>query len=140
MTNETKADLEAQVERLQSENENLRGQLAAAGARRPVAAGASPAQFVLSEGQRLELELTGQTTGPGGQPMTVDDARTRLAESENQSGVQIADGARPLAPPTPVVERPAVVGVTHVYPSIRPGVIDPAVAGQPGISGPTVEG
>ena len=134
MADKTKADLEQELAALVAENENLRGQLAASGARRPGA----PVQheFVLSEGQRLELETTGVTTYLG-RTITRDQARAKLAGSTRQQGVEIADleGVREptLLRTTPTL---GVPHVDYVYPSVAPGVIDQAVAGTPGVNGP----
>lgn len=133
---ETKADLEARVARLEQENENLRGQLAASGAVRPVAARHT---FRLNQGQLAELEMTGYTVIDGAR-FSTDEVRARLAESANQSGVQIADvdPAVAAAAGAAIPDRTGgnVVGVDFTYPSVARGQIDPAVAGTPGISGP----
>lgn len=129
---ETKDEIAAQRDALLAENENLRGQLAAAGGRvvRP------QHTFMLSEGARQELQLYG-VTNIDGRRWTIDEVRAKLAEQE-QDGVEIAD-------PDPSVARTAAVGlrpqgktpgVDFVYPSVAPGQIDPAVAGLPGINGP----
>lgn len=145
MSEPTKADLEAtnaemtaELNAVRAENENLRGQLAASGARRPPAV---EHPFVLSQGELAELETYG-VTNHDGQRLTREQALTRMAASDDQRGVQIAEPKADLAASLPAV-RPnlGLPGVDYVYPSVRPGAIDPAVAGTPGISGPaaTVE-
>jgi hypothetical protein len=131
---ETKDEIAAERDALRAENENLRGQLAAAGAQRQTAA---PVQhrFTLSEGQRAELEMYGVTTS-GGRRVTREQVAAML--QDDQQGVELGDGD-PV--PTGVPERPqtAIPGVDFVYPSVKPGYLDPAVAGRPGLSGPAAE-
>jgi hypothetical protein len=132
----TKAYLERQVADLQAEVERLRGQLATAGAALTNGPVAVRQQF-LSEGERQELELRGVTTDPAtGRRVTTEQARARLAASDTQQGVEIDDALAPVTLPAVLPDRPAQEGVTHVYPSVAPGLIDPAVAGTPGINGP----
>jgi hypothetical protein len=131
---ETKEEIAAERDALRAENENLRGQLAAAGAVRP-----APAEhrFVLSEGARQELEMTG-VTNVGGRLRTRDEVLAML--DDDQAGVEIAEPPLEQARTSPQLREAAgVEGVDFVYPSVAPGVLDPAVAGQPGISGPVGE-
>jgi hypothetical protein len=136
----TKADLEAQLAAARAENENLRGQLAASGAGATGRAYQAPHEFILSEGDRQELELHG-VANIGGRLMTRAEVLELLADSRTQSGVEIGE-------PGPEADRTATAlvanrnaernirGVTFVYPSVADGLIDPAVAGTPGINGP----
>ena len=133
---ELKEDIERERDALREENENLRGQLAAAGAARPGLAAPVQHRFELSQGQLADLESFG-VTNVGGRQVTTDEVRGML--TGNQSGLQIADASAPVAV-APVRERQAAVpGVDFVYPSVAPGQIDPAVAGTPGISGPAAD-
>jgi hypothetical protein len=133
---ETKEDIAAERDALRAENENLRGQLAAAGASRPGMAAPVQHEFTLSQGQLSDLEAFG-VTNVGGRQVTTDDVRGML--TGKQSGLQIADASAPVTP-IPVRERQAAVpGVDFVYPSVAPGEIDPAIAGTPGISGPAAD-
>lgn len=125
---ETKEEIAAERDALRAENENLRGQLAAAGVRRTV----PQHTFMLTEGQRQELEATGLTV-VGGREVTIAEVREMLPES--QSNVVIEDPRHPQRP-LPVARREAVRGVDFIYPSVAPRQIDPEVAGTPGISGP----
>ena len=138
---ETKDEIAADRDRLQAENENLRGQLAAAGAR----AYAPAHRFQLSEGDRQELEIRG-VVNIGGRLWTRDEVLAALAKAgpdasgnNDQSGVQIAEapaGTRIDPDTLPARTGPGVAGVDFVYPSVARGRIDPAVAGTPGVSGP----
>lgn len=132
---ETKDDIAAERDRLRAENSDLRTQLATTGAAR---APRAQHQFFLSEGVRQELELNGWASVDG-RIMTADEVRAALAGGP-QDGVEIADVDPETAKsrPQPPAERPAQLGVTHVYPSVEPGYIDPAVAGVPGINGPSL--
>lgn len=127
---ETKDEIAADRDRLQLENEQLRGSLAAAGVGPRVQ---QPAHtFQLSEGQRQELVMNGYTN-INGVIRTRDEVQEMLGE--DQAAVELGDGDPPAG--TPVVQpRSEIRGVSHVYPSTRPGFIDPSVAGLPGISGP----
>jgi hypothetical protein len=136
----TKADLEQRLAAAQAENENLRGQLVAATGLATAGRTYQPAQtFFLSEGDRQELERHG-VANIGGRLMTVDQVRAELAKSDTQSGVEIGDpkpgtDRREIA--KAALSQPANIrGVTYVYPSVADGLIDPAVAGTPGITGP----
>lgn len=113
-----------------AEVESLRGQLAAAGAGRVVA----PVHtFELNQGQLAELETSG-VTNVNGRQVTTDQVRGML--SGGQANLPIRDASNPVTPATVVGRRGAAYGVDYVYPSVEPGRIDPAAAGQPGISGP----
>jgi hypothetical protein len=123
----------AEVERLRAENENLRGQLSAAGAPRP-----NPArhEFTLSEGERQELEITGVVT-IGGRQYTTKEVRAELAKNKAYRNVEIKDApAETRVQPVQPTVLAGVRGIDYVYPSVAPGRIDPAVAGTPGINGP----
>jgi hypothetical protein len=133
------ADTKTELERLRAENERLRGQLAAAGA--AVGVVAPVHRFFLTEGDRQELELYG-VANINGRRMTTEEVRAELAKSDTQSGVEIADADPALSRAGDVAGQraaSAVPGVDFVYPSVAPGKIDPAVAGQPGINGPAAE-
>lgn len=128
---ETKDDITAERDALRAENENLRGQLAAAGANR---ANAPQHQFVLSEGNRAELVTYG-VTNINGRRMTREDVEAELGA--DQSAVELGAAAPVDAPPP--ARTSAVEGVDFIYPSVAPGQIDPAVAGTPGINGPAAK-
>lgn len=134
---ETKDEIAAERDALRAENENLRGQLAAAGAARPGTAAAVQHRFTLSEGARQELELTG-STNIGGRLRTRDEVMAMLDDRHDR--VEIAETPADQIRPIPQLRDPAgIAGVDYVYPSVAPGVIDPAVAGTPGISGPAAQ-
>jgi hypothetical protein len=128
MAEQTKADLEAEIARLTKDNENLRGQLAAAGARPP----AAQHQFLLSEGQRQELALNGNVL-VNGQYLTADQVVSKLGPDQQGLELDVPDKARELPRE---VTRDKVAGIDYVYPSVAYGQVDPAVAGQPGVHGP----
>jgi hypothetical protein len=138
----TPGDAQQRVAELEAENASLRAQLGAQGQGRV----ASPAhQFFLTEANRQELELRGFTV-VGGELLDTDAVRARL-RATGQSRVEIADAPRTAqdeaARTVAALRRDnhgAQYGVTHVYPSVAPGQIDPAVAGSPGISGPAATG
>lgn len=123
---------------LEAENASLRAQLGAQGQGRV----AAPAQtFYLTEANRQELEQRGFTT-VGGVLLGTDEVRARLKDTD-QAGVQIADAPEDVQASADATlasvrrdDQGSQYGVTHVYPSVEPGKLDPAVAGQPGISGP----
>jgi len=138
---ETKDDIAAERDTLRAENDRLRAQLTAAG--RP--AGVTPAQhtFQLSEGDRQELEIRG-VVNIGGRMMTREEVLAELGAdpqgNNDQSGVQIAEApeaTRIDQGALPNVTGPGIRGVDYVWPSVERGKIDPAVAGTPGISGPS---
>lgn len=127
---ETKDQIAAERDQLRAENENLRGQLSAAGAGR---AYQPAAQFILSEGNRQELLQHGVTT-IGGRRATREQVAEATRGNPTYANVDLGDrdpdpqpAGRPVA---------GVPGVDFVYPSVAPGLIDPDVAGLPGISGP----
>lgn len=126
---ETKDEIAAERDQLRAENENLRGQLAASGVRRPAPVSH---EFMLSEGQRQELLTNGVTT-IGGVRTTREDIERRL--STRQADVELGD-AEPVDGGVGVRVQGNTPGVDFVYPSVYAGAIDPAVAGTPGISGP----
>lgn len=127
---ETKDQIAEERDRLRLENEQLRGQLAAAGAGR---AYAPAAQFILSEGNRQELLAHGVTT-IGGRRVTREQVEEATAGNDRYANVDLGD----VDPDAQPAGRPnlGIPGVDYVYPSVRPGRIDPAVAGTPGINGP----
>lgn len=144
---ETKDDIAAERDALRAENENLRGQLAAAGAT-TTAGRAAPAQhrFQLSEGDRQELELRG-VVNIGGRMMTRDEVLAEIADAgpdgqgnNDQGAVEIAEApeaTRVDLSKLPDRTGPGVEGIDFVYPSVERGKIDPDVAGTPGINGPS---
>jgi hypothetical protein len=128
---ETKEAIAAERDRLRRENENLRGQLAAAGAGR---ANTTTAQFVLTEGNRQDLLARGETV-IGGRRYTREQVEDAIEGNPDYDRVDLGD--RDPDPATAGVARgPAVPGVDYIYPSVLPGRIDPKVAGTPGINGP----
>jgi hypothetical protein len=147
------ARLRAELAAAESDREQLRGQLAAAGA---TAAGATAVarpyapqyRFQLSEGDRQELEIRG-VVNIGGRLMTKAEVEAEIANAgadaqghNDQSRVEIADApeATRVDPGTlPTRTGPGVAGVDYVYPSVERGKIDPAVAGTPGINGPSAD-
>jgi hypothetical protein len=134
---ETKEEIAAQRDALLAEVENLRGQLAAAGAGQPGRAAPAEHKFVLSEGARQELEATG-VTNIGGRLRTIEEVRGLL--DDRHANVEIADPDPSVVRQLPRTRAPGnVEGVDYVWPSVAPGVIDPAVAGTPGISGPAAD-
>jgi hypothetical protein len=132
---QTKDEIAAERDALREQSEQLRGQLAAAGAgdRQPY----KPQPFMLTEGARQELEATGLTTINGRQ-YTREQALA-AAEDAGQTGIEIGEPKATAARPAPRPARAAVAGVDFVYPSVAPGQIDPAVAGTPGINGPAAD-
>lgn len=128
---ETKDEIAAERDRLRAENENLRGQLAAAGARTPHVAAPPP---FLSEGERQDLITFGVTTTRGGRPLNLHDAREQYPGAQldqaSAAAVLAADRDRDARR-----ARPAVPHVDYVYPSVAPGELAPEAAGTPGISG-----
>lgn len=128
---ETKDDIAAERDQLRQENQQLRAQLAAA----PPAGAPNVAQhkFQLSEGDRQELAVRG-IVNIGGRAMTREDVEAELGE--DQQGVDLGDAEPPVGFQRPA-ERSAIRGVDYVWPSVEPGKIDPAVAGTPGINGPS---
>lgn len=128
---ETKEQIAAERDALRAENDRLRLQL---GAGTAGTAQAAQHTFELSEGARQELAQNGEVV-IGGVRMTRDQVRARL--SADQQGLDLG-----TAEPPNRVEQPArggVEGVDFIYPSVAPGLIDPAVAGTPGINGPSAD-
>lgn len=130
---ETKDEIAAERDALREENERLRAQLAAAG--RPAGVATPRHTFQLSEGDRQELASRG-AVNVNGRLMTRTDVERELGP--DQANVDLGDAPAPQLPPE--TQRSAVRGVDYVYPSVRPGEIDPAVAGTPGINGPAAGG
>ena len=133
---EAQKDIAAQRDQLLAENEQLRAQLAAAGAAgATVGRAAVPAhQFMLSEGDRAALEQNGWAS-INGKVMSIEDVRAALGP--DQQSVPLVGPENPTVPQPP--QRGSVRGVDFVYPSVAPGEIDPAVAGTPGVSGPAAK-
>lgn len=152
MSNETKEQIAEERDRLRGEVADLRKRLSSAGVNPAVGRAAVPQHvFVLSEGDRLELEQRG-VVNIGGRLMTKDDVEAEIARADNpdgnndQSGVEIgephgeaAKRAAAAAAQQAVDRGPGIRGVDFVYPSVEAGKIDPAVAGTPGISGPPAD-
>ena len=123
---ELKEDITAERDALREENERLRAELAerpAAGVNASAAAGLSGVHQAtrppfLSEGERAELEMRGVANSPF--------TGERLTAAE--------EGVETKADPETVValpgKREGVEGVDYVYPSVAPGVIDPALTGD----------
>jgi hypothetical protein len=130
---ETKEQIAAQRDKLASENTILRAQLAAAG--RP--AGVTPAQhtFQLSQGDLSDLERNGWMWS-GAQVMTVADVRAALRGTP-QEDIKIVEPDNPQVPRP--VEPTNIRGFDYTYPSVSRGLIDPALAGTPGINGPAAD-
>jgi hypothetical protein len=136
---ETKDEVTAQRDALLTENdaliaenEQLRGQLAASGASKV----AAPAHtFQLSEGDRQELAMRG-VLAVGGRVRTREEVRAMLPESQRNVDLGTAE---PAFPADAERVRDGVEGVDFIYPSVAPGLIDPAVAGTPGINGPSAD-
>lgn len=139
--------LRERVGQLEEENATLRAGAPAVGR-----ASVPQHQFVLSEGDRQELELNGRVN-IGGKLLTKADVVAKMAAADNggrndQSGVEISD-PEPGSPAALNADRVnterarvggrGVEGVDYVWPSVAPGEIDPAVAGTPGISGPAAD-
>lgn len=127
----TKEELEQQNVDLLAENELLRAQLAAT----PAAGAPNVAQhrFQLSEGERQDLVANG-VVNKDGRAMTREDVEAELGE--DQQNVDLGDAEPPAGFRRPA-DRSAIRGVDYVWPSVEPGKIDPAVAGTPGINGPS---
>lgn len=134
MDEQTKAEIEAERDALRAENENLRGQLAAAGAARGVRA---PVQhtFVLSEGQRQELALNGNVLIDG-KYRTADEVDAMLGSEQSAVPLEVPEQTRRLPKE---VTREKVAGIDFIYPSVAYGKLDPAVADQPGVNGPAAD-
>jgi hypothetical protein len=136
---ETKDQIADERDRLREENQRLRAQLAEASATTAGGAYRPAQQFVLSEGDRQELEMRG-TVNVGGRMRTADEVRDMMGER----GADV-----PIGEPSEALDRrgdvqgqrvnAGIPGVDFVYPSVAPGVIDPSVAGTPGINGPSAD-
>ncbi|MEV6348568.1 hypothetical protein [Actinoplanes sp. NPDC051851] len=89
---ETKEEISAERDRLRTENESLRAQLAASNKVTLDFTGTAlvPHRFQLSEGDRAELEMRGQVN-IGGKLMTRDEVRELL--DEDQRDVILGDEA-----------------------------------------------
>lgn len=108
-------------DRLIAENEQLRGQLAAAGATGRREFQAQARRPFLSEGERQELALYGETNSPfTGERLTTEQVRAELAESDTQREVEIPDPVVPRQAPARK-DRTPIGGVDYVYPSVAPG-------------------
>lgn len=134
---ETKDDIAAERDALREENERLKEQLTAAG--RPAGPVMPQQIFELSEGDRQELVTRG-AANINGRLRGRDEVREMLGDSQRELDL----GSGPVDPAMQALldrqgPREGVPGVTHVWPSVEPGKIDPAVAGTPGISGPAAE-
>lgn len=128
----TKAQLEQENARLRREVDRLS---------RGGAAGRAPvAEPYLTEGDRQELLLHGVTNNAsGGGRVTLTTAREQFPDADLADASDEAEAAA-VAHDEEVADRGAGIrGFDYVYPSVRPGVIDPAVAGTPGINGPAAD-
>lgn len=131
---ETKEEIAADRDRLLAENENLRGQLAAAGAARPGTAAPAQHRFLLSEGQRQDLEMHGNTE-IGGRFVDTGEVRGMLEDDQQRIEIDTPDTVRQVPQAS---TRTKIPGVDFVYPSVEYGKLDPAVADAPGVHGPAV--
>lgn len=127
---ETKDDIAAERDALRAENENLRGQLAAAS----VPGRAAPVEhvFTLTEDARQQLVTRG-FANIGGRELNRDQVTELLGDRAPNYDLGTRKPDRLPDAPAP---RSSIRGFDYVYPSVAPGVIDPAVAGTPGINGP----
>jgi regulator of replication initiation timing len=126
-------DLTQEIAGLREENERLRAAVSRETVPGPAAARHT---FVLSEGAREELARTGMTN-IGGKLRTADEVREMLGDG--QAGVDLGDAVpdKRTVDAHSRQENAGTYGVDYVYPSVEPGLIDPAVAGTPGINGPS---
>lgn len=115
---ETKEQVAAERDSLRTEVEQLRGELAAARA-----GAASPARVTLaapaplSEGDRQALEIAGViSSGIDGKRMFADDYGIEVKTPDGRDRL-----ARERAKGDAAVQ--GIEGVTHVYPSVAPGVL-----------------
>lgn len=134
---QTKDEIAADRDRLAAENDALRARLTALG-QTDVPGAQGPARLFLSEGDRQDLEMHGRVN-LGGRSMTTEQVTDAL-QGGPQEGVEIAEkpiGAPDQAPPA--VAPTSIRGFDYVYPSVARGVIDPKVAGTPGINGPAAQ-
>jgi len=115
-----------QFEALQRENEQLKSQLTEArGAQNPsrVTFAASP-PFKLSEGDRQALEINGVATDTfTGKQLLADDFGIDVKTDEGKAALERARQARGKSGDDPVHSAAGIEGVTHVYPSVAPGVL-----------------
>jgi hypothetical protein len=128
----TKAALEQHIERLQADNERLRGQLAAAGVARATGPAGPP---FLSEGERQDLITQGVISRPG-RTLNLHEARIEYPDAVLDAVTDLAVRNADRDREAKVRRGPGVEHVDFVYPSVAPGEIDPAVAGLPGVNGP----
>lgn len=134
---ELKDEIAAERDALREENQRLRAQLTAAGS--PAGAYQPAQRFQLSEGDRQELETYG-VVNIRGRRMTREQVLAELGDDQQDV---------PIGEPDPALDRSGdlagqrpnagIPGVDFIYPSVAPGLIDPAVAGTPGISGPAAD-
>ncbi|MDQ1700689.1 MAG: hypothetical protein QOG34_2552 [Frankiaceae bacterium] len=135
---ETKDEIAAQRDQLVEENNRLKAQLAATGRVAPTGADVAPQRFALSEGDRQEIVSRGVTV-INGRRMTRQDVADALGsdgEGIDLGDAEPADGLGQVPPE----DRAGIRGFDYVYPSVKPGFIDPAVAGTAGINGPAAGG
>lgn len=117
---------EAEVAALRAENDRLKGQLAQATAR---TANVAPAKPYLTEGERQELITFGRSGG-----LNLKTAAKKFPEADLSGTTEVARKAS--TEDELKGERSSIRGFDFVYPSVAPGVLDPAVVGEPGITGP----
>lgn len=129
---------QSEIASLRQENARLRAQLAAAGGR----VQQPEHTFQLSEGDRQELEIRG-VVNIGGRLMTTEEVRAAMDGADGgQEDVEIADAPEETRVDPGVLQQvtgPGVRGIDYVYPSVERGYIDPALAGLPGINGPSAD-
>lgn len=124
--NTNEVERQAELAALRAENDRLKGQLAQATARTPNVQAAKP---YLTEGERQELITFGRSGD-----LNLKTAKERFPDADLSGATDVARKAS--TEDETRTERGAVRGVDFVYPSVRPGFIDPEVAGTPGINGP----
>lgn len=121
---------------LEAENADLRDQLVKLSGR-----STTPATVpYLTEGDRQELLSRGVVNSAGGGGRVTLTTAADLFPGVDLS--EATDAAREAADAedTAVAERgDGIRGFDYVYPSVAPGLIDPAVAGTPGINGPSAD-
>jgi hypothetical protein len=122
---------------LEAENANLRRQLAQLGGARN--ATPTPVPY-LTEGDRQELLSRGVVNSAGGGGRVTLTTAADLFPGVDLSDATDAAREAADAEDTAVAERgDGRRGFDYVYPSVAPGLIDPAVAGTPGINGPSAD-
>jgi hypothetical protein len=105
----------------------------------PLAKPAKPsAKFTLSEGDRAELEMRG-VANVNGHLMTRDEVKAKLDESQPGHRVELGTAGPADVKAADRARRGCVEGIDFVWPSVDCGYIDPAVAGTPGINGPSAD-